>query len=278
VTIELIAGDCRLVMAEMAPCSIDLIVADPPYAQTALSWDRRVVGWLGEAARVLKPSGSLWVFGSMKSFIAMADEFADWTFVQDIVWEKQNGTGFDAERFRRVHEQAVQWRLGSSRWADIYRAPQFTYDAKRRTVRAKATRVPHTGQIGAHVYATEDGGPRLVRSVIRARNGHRLGIGHGTAKPVDLLRRLIAHSCPPGGKVLDPFAGSGSTGLAAAAEGRECCLVEQSSDYVSLISHRLGLGACQACGAQPGFACSSRCSSTRSRAVMSDRTHSDSAA
>lgn len=239
--IQLEHGDCRAIMAALAPESVDLIIADPPYNQTSLRWDRRVTGWLPLAERVLKPNGTLWLFGSLRSFLAMADEFRAWRLVQDLVWEKQNGSGFDAERFRRVHEQIAHFRKAASRWAQVHRSPQFTMDAKKRSVRAKATRVPHTGEIGPHVYSTVEGGPRLVRSVLQVRNAHRQKSGHPTAKPVELLRRLIAYSCPLDGVVLDPFAGSGSTGAAAREEGRSGILIEADSTYCELIRRRLGL-------------------------------------
>ncbi len=239
--IQLIHSDCREAMAAMEPESIDLIVADPPYNQTCLAWDRRIKGWLPLAHRILKPNGTLWLFGSLKSFLAMADEFAHWQLIQDIVWEKQNGSGFDSERFRRVHEQAAHFRKRGSLWRDVYRSPQVTMDAVKRSVSAKATRVPHTGKIGAHVYATEAGGPRLMRSVLQVRNGHRQGIGHPTPKPVALIRPLIGYSCPPGGVVLDPFAGSGSTGLAALEENRNAVLIEEDAGHVANIERRLNL-------------------------------------
>lgn len=238
-SVSILTGDCRDVMAQMPSESVDMILADPPYAQTALRWDRRVLGWMKEAKRILKPNGTLWVFGSLKSFLAMSEEFSGWLVVQDLVWEKQNGSGFDAERFRRVHEQVVQFRKAGSRWAQVYRCPQFTMDAKKRSVNAKATRAPHTGRIGAHIYATEEGGPRMVRSVIRARNGHRQGFGHATPKPVDLLQRIIAYSCPPLGVMLDPFGGSGSSGVAASLEQRRAILIEINPEFVVTAQRRL---------------------------------------
>lgn len=68
-------------------------------------------------------------------------------------------------------------------------------------------------------YTSEDGGPRMMRSVLEVRNEHGRAI-HPTQKPVELLRPLVRYSCPPGGWVLDLFAGSGSVGEAAALEGR----------------------------------------------------------
>lgn len=234
-------GDCRDILGQMRPESVDLVLADPPYGQTGLAWDRRVRGWLPLAHKALKPTGTLWLFGSLKSFISLADELRQWQLIQDVIWEKQNGSGFDNQRFRRVHEQVAQFRKRGTRWSSIWREPQFTMDAKKRSLRAKATRIAHTGDIGPHIYTTEDGGPRLMRSVIGVRNTHRQGTGHPTAKPVELLSRIIAYSCPPDGLIVDPFAGSGSTGVAAIEQGRRATLIEADAEYVAVIRNRCGL-------------------------------------
>jgi DNA modification methylase len=66
------------------------------------------------------------------------------------------------------------------------------------------------------------------------------GNTHPTVKPLALMRWLVCLVCPPGGLVLDPFAGSGTTGLACLDEGRRCVLVEQDEEYCGIIKRRLG--------------------------------------
>ena len=65
------------------------------------------------------------------------------------------------------------------------------------------------------------------------------GVSHPTVKPVALMRWLVRLITPPGGTVLDPFAGSGTTGQAAHAEGLRAVLVERDPDYVKLAAARL---------------------------------------
>lgn len=67
----------------------------------------------------------------------------------------------------------------------------------------------------------------------------RLGSKHPTVKPVDTMRWLVRLITPPGGVVLDPFAGSGTTGMACLAEGFDCILVEREAEYVADIRRRL---------------------------------------
>ena len=63
--------------------------------------------------------------------------------------------------------------------------------------------------------------------------------GHPTQKPVALMRWLVRLTTPPGGIVLDPFMGSGSTGVAALAEGMDFVGIEQSEEYVAIAKSRL---------------------------------------
>lgn len=61
-------------------------------------------------------------------------------------------------------------------------------------------------------------------------------------KPVGLLRHLIRHITPPGGVVLDPFAGSGTTAVAAQAEGFDCIIMEAEGEYLDFLTERSGRG------------------------------------
>jgi hypothetical protein len=65
------------------------------------------------------------------------------------------------------------------------------------------------------------------------------GVAHPTVKPVALMRWLVRLLAPPGGLVLDPFAGSGTTGQAARAEGHRALLIERDPSYLPLIAARL---------------------------------------
>lgn len=73
----------------------------------------------------------------------------------------------------------------------------------------------------------------------KASKADRAGSGHPTVKPQSLMRYLVRLVTPPGGTVLDPFAGSGSTGQAARAEGFNGVLIEREAEYVADIHERL---------------------------------------
>ena len=115
----------------------DLVVADPPYGETSLQWDRWPVGWLEAASPA---SSALWCFGSLRTFGMHWPEFlnASWTYSQDVIWEKHNGSGFHADRFRRVHEHATFWYRGL--WRDIHHEVPTTLDAMAKTDASNAPR------------------------------------------------------------------------------------------------------------------------------------------
>jgi site-specific DNA-methyltransferase (adenine-specific) len=75
----------------------------------------------------------------------------------------------------------------------------------------------------------------------KANTLDRLGTKHPTVKPVDLMRYFARLITPPGGVVLDPFAGSGTTGEAAWREGFRAILIEREAEYVADIAERLRL-------------------------------------
>ncbi len=106
--ITLYCCDWRDVISEIS--AVDCIVTDPPYGETSLEWDSAELAWLSAMDRTVARSGSIWSFGSLR-YLAMLLNSADmaaWRQSQEIVWEKHNGSGFHADRFKRVHELAVQ--------------------------------------------------------------------------------------------------------------------------------------------------------------------------
>jgi len=232
--VTLFLGDFRDVLPTIN-VQVDAVVTDPPYGETSLDWDIWPGGWPSLAAQHAR---SMWCFGSMRMFLDRRDEFGDWKLSQDVVWEKHNGSGFHADRFRRVHEFATHWYRGD--WASIRHEPPVTNDARRKTVRRKE-RPTHTGEIASSTYTSIDGGPRLMTSVIYARSMHGSAINE-TEKPVGILEPLIEYAVPPGGTVLDLFAGSASTAIAARNLGRRAVLIEKRESQCEKAATRLAQG------------------------------------
>jgi site-specific DNA-methyltransferase (adenine-specific) len=75
----------------------------------------------------------------------------------------------------------------------------------------------------------------------KADANDRLNSKHPTVKPVDLMQWLVRLVCPKGATVLDPFAGTGTTGAASFIEGRRCVLIEREAEYLADIERRMEL-------------------------------------
>jgi len=232
--VTLYHGRMEDVLPSLGP--VDCVVTDPPYGETSLEWDRWPTGW---PALVAPLARSMWCFGSMRMFLNRRDEFIGWKFAQDIVWEKHNLSGpGKPDRFHRVHEHAVQWYRGA--WGELHTEqvclPRI--GPPRGSTRNRGE-TPH--RRGMPSVDWHDNGLRAVWSVIRIRAMHGNAL-HPTEKPTGILEPLIAYSCPPGGTVLDPFAGSGSTLDAARRLGRKAVGVEADEAYCEVIANRLRTG------------------------------------
>jgi site-specific DNA-methyltransferase (adenine-specific) len=222
-------ADCR----EIAPSlRVGVIITDPPYGETRLKWDRWPKAW---PAAMVGVAPCLWCFGSLRMFWKHFAEFDAWRMVQEIVWEKQNGSGLHNDRFRRVHELAVQFTQGE--WHKIFKKAPLSYDAQARRV-VRKTAPSHWGQIKSGTYAVAENGPRLMRSIIFARNTHRTGFRE-TEKPEGIIRPLIDYSAAPGAVVLDPFCGTGTTLVVAKQAGLPSIGIDTDERACEIAANRL---------------------------------------
>ncbi|HMG44586.1 MAG TPA: DNA methyltransferase [Acidimicrobiales bacterium] len=203
--VTLYLGDMREVLPELGRPGVgiepDCCVTDPPYGETSLLWDVWPDGWLPLVADVTR---SMWCFGSMRMYLRHGSEFDRyWNLSQDVVWRKQNGTGFAADRFRRVHEHVLHWYRGA--WNLIHHDTPRTHvgiKERDRSIKQGAGHARHMGKIGDQG-AWVDDGTRLIPSVLEVPNMWRRGAIAPTEKPVALLDPLIRYACPPVVSVLE---------------------------------------------------------------------------
>lgn len=231
--VTLYLGDCREIVPALGITG-DLVCTDPPYQCTSLEWDRWVDGWPSLAATV---ASSMWCFGSMRMFMDQRGQFASWQMSQDVVWAKTRGTSRTKDRFARSHEIAIHWYRGP--WARVHHDTPKVQRAgvDKGTIRASAKKAAWNGALGSGVWV--DDGTRLMLSVMSHPSLSQRSPLHPTEKPVGLLRPLIEYACPPGGTVVDLFAGSGSTLDAARQTGRKAIGIEASEVYLEKAAQRL---------------------------------------
>ncbi len=111
---------------------------------------------------------------------------------------------------------------------------------------AKASRAERNG--GLEGFPNVEGGMRSENSGqhLTRRDGNDPGPtknGHPTVKPINLMRWLVRLVTPPGGTILDPFLGSGSTGCAAVLEGFDFIGIEREAEYVAIAEARIAFWA-----------------------------------
>jgi len=222
-------GDAREVLPQLS-IDVDVTIADPPTGETALDWDKWPCAWIQSL-----PGASFWCFGTLRMFRKHMADFQGWKLSQDIVWEKHNGTGMMVDRFRRVHEQIAHFYKG--KWSDVHHEAQKTMDATARQVRRKQ-KPSHWSKISSGHFVAIDGGPRLMRSVLRVRSEHGRA-ENPTQKPLGILLPIIHYSCPDGGTVLDPMMGSGSTLVAAKLTGRSAIGIDIRESECEIAAKRL---------------------------------------
>ena len=242
---RVLIGDCVELMNAMPEKSVDLVFADPPYnlqLQQELrrpnqsrvdgveaAWDKFAGfaeydaftrDWLGAARRVLKDDGALWVIGSYHNIFRVGTVLQDLGFwiLNDVVWRKTNPMpNFRGRRFTNAHETMI-WCAKDQKGR--YR---FNYEAMKALNDDLQMRsdwlIPICG-----------GGERIKIDGRKA---------HPTQKPEALLHRVILATTQPGDVVLDPFFGSGTTGVVAKRLGRAWIGLERDTDYAAIAEQRL---------------------------------------
>lgn len=231
--VQVIHGECLAVMRSMEALQFEAVITDPPYSSGGLfrsdrtqdpiekygqsdtkrqdvsfegdnrdqrSWTMWCTMWMLEAYRLTKPGGRLYVFTDWRQLPATTDA------VQAAGW---------------VWRGIVPWNKGLG------------------------SRAPHTGyhrhQCEYIVWGTKGACPKAdgrgpfpgCISAPPPTNKRHL-----TQKPADVLTELV-RTVPPGGRILDPFAGSGTTLLAAAKQGYPAVGIEVVGHYVTVIQDQL---------------------------------------
>lgn len=199
-------GDCLTVLPQMPTASVDFVLTDPPY----------LVRYRDRHGRRIQNDGNdAWLFPAFSEIyrVLKPDSYC----VSFYGWAK-------VEKFMEAWKRAGFYPVGHFVWVKTYTSHAW-----------------HAQSRHEQAYLLAKGNPKPPATPLRdvlhwTYTGNEL---HPTQKPVDSLKSLIETYCPPGGIVLDPFAGSGTTGAAARQAGRKFVLIEKDPDYHAKAAQRL---------------------------------------
>ncbi|KNH09860.1 Adenine-specific methyltransferase [Candidatus Burkholderia brachyanthoides] len=233
-------------VANISDASIDLIVADPPYGlgknygndsdmlsgDAFLEWTYR---WLELAIPKLKRSGSLYIFCtwqySPELFVFLKRRMM---MINEIVWDRRvPSMGGTTRKFSSVHDNIGYFTVSKDYYfdLDLVRIP---YDAV--TKKARSRKIFEGSKWLKMGY-----NPKDLWSVSRLHRQHAERVDHPTQKPLEIVERMVLASCPPGGRVLDPFMGSGTTAVVCVRHSRQFVGHEINADYCKIAHDRVTL-------------------------------------
>jgi modification methylase len=185
------------------------------------SYDKFTEAWLSAARRVLKVDGTLWVIGSYHNIFRVGAKLQDLGYwvLNDVIWRKTNPMpNFRGKRFTNAHETMI--------WCARARESKYTFNY------ASMKALNEDLQMRSDwLFPICGGGERL-----KDGEGKKT---HPTQKPEALLHRVIMAATKPGDIVLDPFFGTGTTGVVAKRLGRRYIGIERDTGYLKAAHERL---------------------------------------
>ncbi len=240
---QLLHGDTFQLLKKIEPKSIDLIFADPPYflsnggisvhsgrmvsvdkadwdkgmpLEKKLDYNRR---WIRLCKNVLKDDGTIWISGTLHNiyFIGVALELEGFSIINNITWKKLNPPPNISTRAFTHSTETILW-------------------ARKQLSATKK---------GKHLFNYQDmkeiNGGKQMKDVwdyaLTKPSEKRYG-KHPTQKPLELLERIILSSSKPSDLILDPFCGSGTTGIAAFKHNRRFVGIDNEKEYLKLTEKR----------------------------------------
>jgi len=239
----LFLGDNLAIIPLFEESSVDMLFADPPYNLSnggftchagrrvpvkKGDWDKSKGidadfafhrEWIRASKRVLKPGGSIWISGTYHSIYAcgLALQLEGFHILNDISWFKPNAAPNLSTRFFTASHESLIWAR-----KDKDAKHTFNYDAMRMGKWPEDSMKKPGKQM------------RSVWSISTPKPVEKKFGKHPTQKPFDLLKRIILASTKENDLVLDPFAGSSTTGLAAYLYGRKFIGIDTEKAYLDL--------------------------------------------
>jgi len=234
--IHLMHGDCLEWMKEMPDGSVDMVLSDPPYGTTACKWDTVIdlpLMW-EQLKRIIKPNGAI-VMTASQPFTSALVMSNPKMFKYCWVWNKRRPSNpmLAKKQCLKVHEDVCVFygRLGAYNPQGV-----FNTDGKPRGGVNPSKTDLGFGKSAKPVYKqTRSGYPK---SIIEFGSDNTKNV-HPTQKPVALMEYLIRTYTHEGETVLDPFMGSGTTGVACQNLNRSFIGIEMDDGYFAIAKNRI---------------------------------------
>ena len=246
---RLIHADLLQVVEFLPSACADLLILDPPYNLTkefagmkfSSVGDEEYLdyleSWFPPLLRCLKPTASIYLCGDWKNSACLYLLLKKYAQVRNrIVWQREKGRGA-SHNWKNACEDIWFATLGKDFYFDVESVKQkrrvlapYRQDGEPKDwqeTEAGRFRLTHPGNFWDDISVPYWSMPENTE--------------HPTQKPEKLLAKLVLASCPPGGLVLDPFLGSGTSAVVAKKLGRHFLGVEQNLDYCLLAQKRLAM-------------------------------------
>ncbi|MEW6432450.1 MAG: site-specific DNA-methyltransferase [Myxococcota bacterium] len=254
-------GDSLALLESFDEHTFDLIFADPPYflsngGFTCQSGKRAPVkkgdwdaskgveddhaftsAWLKACQRVLKPSGTIWVSGTQHVIfsVGFAMQQLGYKLLNTVSWYKPNASPNLACRYFTHSTEILIWASPGGKGKLKH---TFNYAAMKQENGGKQMRdVWALPRPGDEELAPDERG--RIWTMTTPKPGEKTHGKHPTQKPIALLDRIVEACTEDDAVVLDPFCGSGTTGVAAVSKGRRFVGIDMNSEYLALTKKRI---------------------------------------
>lgn len=240
----LIHGDCLKLMPTLGDNSVDMVLVDLPYGQTACAWDCEIDltdMWV-QLKRICKPNANIVFFTTTKFGYQLIKSNEKW-FRSDLVWEKPNIVGFLSAKKMVLRKHEMIYLFGKPSGGGKTYNPQKTTGHKPQNLPAYGIDNGVEDVYGkkykpAHT-VDDTRFPTSVQKFGCSGVNEKRGKFHRTQKPVALCEWLIKTYSNEGETVLDFTMGSGSTVVAAKNTGREFIGIEMDEEIFKIAEERL---------------------------------------
>ena len=254
--VQLYNGDCLDVLKTLTPGSVDAVVTSPPYAEQRAGaylgvpeaeYPWWMSQWFANVRHALKPDGSIIVNirehikrGQISDYVhktRLVLRMFGWNEAEELIWSKTCSPPFgNVDRPRRAWERLLWFSKSNTPWCDT------------RGNGVESNRVGIDQRSEMPFY---NGGKKVTKLAAGVARGtdvctcakDNTQVEHPAKYPVSLAEWCMRLVCPQGGTILDPFMGSGTTGVACVQTGRKFIGIEIDPSYFAIAEKRIAEAA-----------------------------------